>query len=562
MVKAELHRVLEGIVGDLGATGSFVVEYPPLYAGADYATNAGFIVAKSLKIPPKEAGKLVKQKLDEAKERLDLKFIEEVLDVGNGYVNILLTQVFFAEAVARAVSEGSEWGQGASREGERIMVEHSQPNPFKPFHIGHLMSNTIGESIARLMRFCGASVSVVNYQGDVGLHVAKALWGLLKAGKDASDISAIGEAYVAGNAAYEEDEAAKQEIVEINKRVYAKDESIWPLYLQGRELSLKHFEELYSILGSKFDHYFFESETAAPGVALVREGQDKMVFEESDGAVVFRGEKAGLHTRVFITKEGLPTYEAKDLGLALMKREFQDFDLSITTTAVEQKEYFKVVFEALAVMRPETRGKYMNITHGMMMLRGEGKMSSRKGNVVTGESLIEDMIEAARERMKESEAESKERVAKQVAVAALKYGVLKQSLGRNVQFEKEQWLSLEGDSGPYIQYAHVRAASILRKAKTEGVEPDAGASREEVTLLERLLVRFPEIVERAAGEYEPHFVAQYLTELAGAFNSWYAGGKVLDGTDRAPYKLALVDAVRQTLQNGLYVLGIESPEAM
>jgi arginyl-tRNA synthetase len=557
MVKAELQRVLEGIVSGLGANVSFDVEYAPAHADADYASNAALAAAKSLKQNPKDVAEAIKEKLLAA----DLPFIERVDIAGPGFINIALAPAFFAEAVARVQAEGDEWGKNALREGERIMVEHSQPNPFKPFHIGHLMSNTIGESIARLMRFSGATVTTVNYQGDVGLHVAKALWGLMKEGRDASDIAAVGEAYVAGHAAYETNEAFKQEIIDLNKRVYAKDASVWPLYTQGRELSLRHFEELYKILGSTFDHYFFESETAAPGLALVREGRERMVFEESDGAVVFRGEKAGLHTRVFLTKEGLPTYETKDLGLALMKREFRDFDLSITTTAVEQKEYFKVVFEALGVMRPETRGKYMNITHGMMML-DSGKMSSRKGNIVTGESLLMDMIESARQRMHESEVPDKEPVARQIAVASLKYGVLKQSLGRNIIFNKDQWLSLEGDSGPYLQYAQVRAASILRKAKEAGVESDAQASRGEVTLLERLLVRFPEIVERAASDYEPHHVAQYLTELSAAFNSWYAGGKVLDGTDKAPYKLALVDAVRQTLRNGLYLLGIEAPQAM
>ncbi len=557
MVKAELQRVLEGIVGDMGANVSFSVDYAPAHADADYATNAALAAAKVFAQNPKEVAEAICQKLVAE----NLPFIQTVSVAGPGFINISLTPDFFSEAVARACAEGGEWGKNMLREGERIMVEHTQPNPFKPFHIGHLMSNTIGESIARLMRFSGAKVTAVNYQGDVGLHIAKALWGLVKAGNDASDVGVIGEAYVAGNAAYEDSEEAKKEIVAINKQVYAKDPAVEALYAQGREVSLAHFEDLYKILGTHFDHYFFESRTAAPGLALVHEGKDRGVFEESEGAVVFHGEKAGLHTRVFITKEGLPTYETKDLGLALMKREFADFDLSITTTAVEQKEYFKVVFEALAEMRPETRGKYINISHGMMLLES-GKMSSRKGNVVTGESLLMEMISSARERMQGSEVQSPEKVAEQIAVASLKYGVLKQSLGRNSIFNKEQWLSLDGDSGPYLQYARVRAASILRKAAGEHVEVDAHAPRGEVTLLERLLVRFPEIVEHAAASYEPHYIVQYLTELSAAFNGWYAQGKVLDGTDKAPFKLALVDAVRQTLKNGLYLLGIEAPEEM
>ncbi|MBY0293974.1 arginine--tRNA ligase, partial [Patescibacteria group bacterium] len=195
MVTAELHRILEGIVGDLGANVSFSVEYAPAHAHADFATNAALAAAKVLGKNPQEVAKEISERL--VKE--SVPFIEAVSVAGPGFINISLTPAFFADTVARAQADAEEWGKNAGREGERIMVEHTQPNPFKPFHIGHLMSNTIGESIVRLMRFSGATVTAVNYQGDVGLHIAKAMWGLQKAGKDASDVAAIGEAYVAGN---------------------------------------------------------------------------------------------------------------------------------------------------------------------------------------------------------------------------------------------------------------------------------------------------------------------------------------------------------------------------
>ena len=559
MVKAELHRVLEKIVSDLGATVSFAVDYPPsnVSGGADYATNAALAAAKALGKNPQEVAESIKVEL----EKMALPFVQEVTIAGPGFVNITLTSQFFRDAVARTLSEGEEWGKNALREGMRVMVEHTQPNPFKPFHIGHLMSNTIGESVTRLMRYSGAQVIAANYQGDVGLHIAKAIWGLQQKGYDASDVTKIGEAYVSGNSAYEEDAKAKEEIVSINKRIYARDPELMPLYNQGREVTLARFEVLYRLLGTRFDHYFFESETALPGMELVKEGKEKGVFEESEGAVVFRGEKAGLHTRVFITKEGLPTYETKDLGLAVSKLKLFPLDLSITTTAIEQGEYFKVVFEALAEMRPEFRGKFLHVAFGMLQLTS-GKMSSRKGNIITGESLIEDMTEAARLRMKEGDRDVGEDVAGIVGVAAIKYTVLKQNLGKNIVFDPEKSLSLEGDSGPYLQYAHVRTSSILRKAKEENVIADTHGPHGETTQLEKLLIRFPEVVERASQDIEPHHVAQYLTELSSALNSWYASTKVLDGTDQAPYKLAIVDATRQTLKNGLYLLGISAPEEM
>jgi arginyl-tRNA synthetase len=293
---------------------------------------------------------------------------------------------------------------------------------------------------------------------------------------------------------------------------------------------------------------------------LVEEGKEKGVFEESDGAIVFRGESVGLHTRVFVTKEGLPTYETKDLGLAIAKKEYKPFDLSITTTAVEQKEYFKVVFEALARVKPETRGKYVSISHGMMQLQS-GKMSSRKGNIITGESLLADMTKEALSKMEERDIEDKKAVAEVVGVAAIKYTVLKQSLGKNIIFDPAQALSFEGDSGPYLQYAHVRTHSLLRKAEAEGISPSTDAPTADVSEVEKLLIRFPEVVERATAQFEPHHVAQYLTELSAAFNSWYARERVI-GSDGASYKLAVVDATRQTLGNGLNLLGIKAPEEM
>ena len=286
------------------------------------------------------------------------------------------------------------------------------------------------------------------------------------------------------------------------------------------------------------------------------------LFVESDGAIVFHGEEHDpkLHTRVFVNKQGLPTYEAKEIGLAQMKRERCAFDRSITVTALEQEAYFNVVFTALELIYPEWKGVFEHIHHGMMQLQS-GKMSSRKGNVITGESLIGDMITAAKEKMGERGVANPEEVARQIAVAAIKFSVLKQGAGKNIIFDPEKSLSLEGESGPYIQYAHTRCVSVLKRAEEESVALSAHVRGGIAPDIERLLPRFPEVVERAAVQYEPHFVAQYLIELSSAFNSWYAQERIL-GTPDAADKLALVSAVRQTLKNGLWLLGISAPEEM
>ncbi len=563
MIREDITAAVKKALEKAGAPGArFAVDYPPSATGAEYATNAALSAARILKRSPREVAEILRSGL----ASVPIPHVENIEATAAGFLNFHLDRAYVAEIITAAARQKMQWWSNQDRAGQRIMVEYTQPNPFKPFHIGHLMSNALGESIARLCAHEGGHVIRANYQGDVGLHVAKALFAVMLKGFDPTDIRQLGEAYVLGSAAYEDDPAAQAEIVQINKKIYERDPAIYPRYLVGREASLKHFELLYAILGTTFDEYFFESEVWPAGVALVEEGIAQHIFEISDGAVVFRGDSAGLHTRVFLTREGLPTYEAKDLGLALAKMDRHPFDRSITVTAVEQNEYFKVVFEALGRLRPETRGIFSHLSHGLMLL-ASGKMSSRKGNVVTGESLIENMIAASRKRMRGRDLDSqhRERIARQVAVAAIKYSILRQASGKNIVFDPERSLSLDGDSGPYLQYAHTRCASILKKAQQEGIsrkEAAEGDFSPPARLLVRLTARFPEIVARAAETYEPHHVTHYLTELAGAFNAWYASERVLDGTPGESDRLFLVDAVRQTLRNGLWLLGIEAPEEM
>lgn len=526
-------------------------------AHGDYTTNIALVLSKAAQ----EASQAVAEKLVNTLDRP--AWLAEVSIAGPGFINFTLARTYFRDRIREALRAGESWGKGTRYAGKKVMVEHTQPNPFKPFHIGHLMSNTIGESIARLYAFSGATVRTANWQGDVGLHVAKALWGLRKIGGDPSNLDDLGRAYVEGNRAYEDEEQAKREIAEVNAMVYADASAMRDAYRIGRETSLRHFERLYELLGSRFDYYFFESEGVAPGRTLVKEGLSKGIFTESEGAVVFRGEEYGLHTRVFLTSQDLPTYEAKELGLAHLKAEKWDFDLSITTTAVEQAEYFKVVFKVLSLLRPELRDKLLHVPHGMMQL-SSGKMSSRRGNVITGETLIADMLAVAREKVAERDLPDadKEAIARAVAIGAIKYSVQKQKAGKNITFDPERSLSFEGDSGPYLQYAHTRAVSVLEKARAQGFVPDALLAPQEVTELERMLHRFPQIVERACREHEPHYVTTYLVELASVWNSWYAVEKILDGTPRVGYRLALAQVFAQTMKNGLFVLGIAAPERM
>ena len=470
-------------------------------------------------------------------------------------------------------TSGAAFGKNSILSGKKVMVEYTQPNPFKPFHIGHLMSNAIGESISRIIETSGARTVRANYQGDVGPHVAKAIYMLREKGLPSEHFSPIqkanyiGVCYSEGSSVYEESPEKKAEIDAINKKVYERsDESINKIYDWGRAITLEAFEEIYKTLGTAFDYYFFESLMAPIGEKIVRANIGP-VFEESNGAVVFHAEAHDpkLHTRVFINSQGLPTYETKEIGLTATKFEKENPDISIVTTAIEQGEYMKVVQKAISLIHPEYESRMRHVTHGMMRF-ASGKMSSRKGNVVTGESLIEDAKEIVREKMAAREFADAEReeIASAVAVAALKYSILKQATGSDIIYDFEKSISFEGDSGPYLQYTVVRARALLEKARKEGVVANTTLPSGWVTTdLEKHLYKFPEVVVRSYETLEPHHIATFLTEAASLYNSFYSGGKIVDTESaESPYKVALTDAFRIVMENGLNLLGIRVPLRM
>lgn len=554
-----ISEAISKALAGLGIEGvSPTLERPADMSHGDWATNVALAAAK-------QAGKNPRELADEIVAKLLENKPEHVVSIdvaGPGFINFKLADTYFVEQLVTITPETA--GRGNSHAGKTVLVEYTQPNILKPFHIGHLMSNAIGESLSRLIENAGATVKRLNYQGDVGLHVAKALWGIKNLNADVHDIDAIGKAYAHGAQAYENDEKAKEEIVAINKQVYEKDPEVMQLYEAGKKTSLARFEELYELLGTRFDRYYLESEVFERGVEIVREGQERGVFKESDGAVVFPGEDYGLHTRVFITSKGLPVYEAKELALAELKaHEYPDFDTSITTTAVEQQHYFQVVLKAFGLLYPKLDGKFRNVSHGMMQL-ANGKMSSRLGNVITGESIVLSLVDEVKERMGERVApDAVDATARAVGVAAIKYSVLRQAVNKNISFDEEKSLSFEGDSGPYIQYACVRARSIVTKAHEAGIEPSLATAPDTVGGVERLLERFPEVAERAARELEPHHVATYAIELASAFNSWYASEQIINPDDAlSPYRVALAQKVGVVLERALWLLGIRVPEAM
>ncbi|MBI3335253.1 MAG: arginine--tRNA ligase [Candidatus Portnoybacteria bacterium] len=552
------------------------LEAPPSFVGGDFASNVALVLGEKAKENPQEIAKKIAQFLNESKAAK--RVIEKAEVAGGGFINVTLTSAYLVQQLARAMKGGEKFGKGDALKGKKIMVEFTDPNPFKEFHIGHLYSNAVGESIARLLESQGAEVKRASYQGDVGLHVAKALWGMeqklktvpLKALEKKTlneKVKFLGEAYALGAKMFEEDSALKEEINELNKKIYELHPSIKKLYGRGRKWSLDYFETIYKRLGTKFDFSYFERDTGKEGLAYVKKFLAKHVFEKSKGAVIFNGEKYGLHTRVFINSQGLPTYEAKELALAFMK--YQDFpcDESIIVTGSEINEYFKVVLTALEEINPQLRAKTKHISHGMVRLP-EGKMSSRKGEVITGEWLVNEaksrVLEIMNASKSETDAGQKEAIAETVAVGAVKYSLLKSSLGKDITFDFNESINLEGASGPYLQYTYVRTKSVLKKAKhitfSTIVEKSISLNRQERQVI-KLLLQFSDVVRSAGFTHSPNVLCTFLFEAAKAYNNFYGKHRII-GSGNEALRLALTFTVSHALKNGLALLGIQVPEKM
>jgi arginyl-tRNA synthetase len=474
-----------------------------------------------------------------------------------------------------------KFGKSDKHKGQTIVVEYLDPNPFKEIHIGHAYSGTIGDCIAGLVVNSGGDVSRVTYQGDVGLHVAKAIYGILtQVDGDIDKIEAIkpedrpkflGETYAKGAKAFEEEESAKAKIYEINKKIYEKsDELINKIQELGKTWSLSYFDEVYEQFGfTPFKKNYLEGAVAHKGAEIVKDHIKDGIFTESDGAIIFKGEKYGLHTRVFINSLGLPTYEAKDLGNAMLKWEDYKYDKSIIITAEEQAEYFKVMLKALEQFAPEQANRTTHIAHGMVKLP-TGKMSSRTGEVVKATDLFDyvvtDLLKVVRfaahveASKKLPEEEEPSLVYNDVALGAIKYAFLKNRIGSDVVYDIEESVNLFGNSGPYLQYAHARACSILSKKQPPKMVDYKFDIHEKQLVLK--IWEYTKVIQKATDELKPHHICTYLYELAQVFNRFYENDRVIGSGANEPQRLSLVSAYAGVLEIGLNVLNIPAPERM
>ena len=558
-MKQDLESKIAAVVQELFGQSIQVELTRPEERFGDYATNLALQLAKPLHSMPRQVADELSNKL---RETLAAQ-ISEINIAGPGFINLKLTD--------QALQTALEIQPERSLAGKVIVAEYSDPNPFKVLHAGHLYTSVVGDAISNLLEQAGGEVHRVNFGGDVGLHVGKTMWAMLQelSGENPDKLADISEpdraewmaaAYVKGTQAYEEDEAAKAAIIELNKRVYGlhsdndHDSPFAQIYWTTRQWSYDYFNAFYARIGSHFEKYYPESETVSIGLQTVREHIADGIYQESDGAVIFDAEKYGLHTRVFINSEGLPTYEAKDVGLSMLKVQDYHFDRSIIITGNEQEQYMQVVLKSIEQFAPELAHGTTHLTHGIVKLQGGVKMSSRKGNFLRAVDVLDAATEAAKVLNSIGDHE-------QTVLGAVKYAFLKNRMGGDLIYDPQESVSLEGNSGPYLQYAHARARSILSKAKNE----ERSTKNHEFDKAERSLARkiseFPEVVDHAVAELMPHHIATYLYELAQAFNRFYEHNRVIDN-ERQAIRLGLVEHYANRLKQGLDLLGISAPDRM
>ncbi|OHA62496.1 MAG: arginine--tRNA ligase [Candidatus Wildermuthbacteria bacterium RIFCSPHIGHO2_01_FULL_45_20] len=564
----------EGKLGDF-ELGTIALEHPENKDYGDYSSSIALALAKQQKKNPLAMAKEIVDELNKSKP----DWLADVKAVAPGFVNMRLSQKTLVEELQKISIEQSAYGKNAALGGKRFMIEFAHPNTHKEMHIGHMRTLVTGEALSRVLEFSGAKVFRANYQGDIGPHVAKAIWGTQKileeramSWESAEEMNSmekahlLGQGYVRGNQAYEEH---KEEIDALNKKLYARAQELQDVYERTRKWSLEYYDLFYRRFDTSFDKFYFESEVAEKGKQIVQENLGK-VFERSEGAVIFDGEKYGLHKRVFITKDGNPTYEAKEIALAPLQYADFPFDLNVHVVANEQSGYFQVIFRALELVDEKFKGKEYHLAMGMVNLVGK-KISSRTGVVITVDGLLDEVKELLSplvDNQKHNEKEI-EHIKEVCTVAAVKYSVLHTDTKSNAMFDMQKSVSLDGDSGPYLLYTYARCKSVLRKAE----EADFNLKQrdlkempytEEERALMRLAYQFPEVARAAAEKFAPHLICSFAFEIAQAYNAFYNKHKILQAEteDQKQFRLLLTGATAQLLKNSLRLLGIQALEKM
>ena len=564
MVINEVQSLIQKAALKIGIRAPVFVDVPTQKEYGDFATNIALKSAGDLKKKPL----VIAQDLIKNIEKGDL--ISEVKIIGPGFINIWVNPDIFMKEVKKLADNTFTFSPFHFGPEKKVMVEFAHPNTLKLFHIGHMRNISTGESIVRLLEATGNKVIRSNYQGDVGLHIAKTIWktnqyikelGMekIKALSLRDKIALLGKAYAEAETAFGSNEKAKKEILEVNKKVYEEDPETMKMWNETRSWSLFYFNEMYTRMYSHYDRLYFESECHKRGSAVCAELLKKGLLEKSEGAVIFNGKKYGVDTRVFVTSQGFPTYEGKEMGLSELEfSEFGKLDKCIHVVTPEQSSFFKVTFKVEELINSEKyKNKQQHLAYNWVKLK-EGKMSSRLGNVIEGSWLIDEAKKKLQEKFTLDAS-----TAEILAVASIKYSFLKVSTSMEIFFDFDESISLEGNSAPYLIYTYVRTQSILNKEKLEGGKTASIKMNDDENQLQRKLNQYTAVVYESASKLSPNILSTYLFELSQLFNLFYQKNPILkSNANTKAMRIMLTRAVGNTVKHGLNLLGIKTVEKM
>jgi arginyl-tRNA synthetase len=561
-MKEKIQKLIQQVLKNLEIQDAgFSIEHPEDFKNGDYSTNVAMVCAKQLKTNPKE---LAEKIVSELSARQGLADIEKIGVAGPGFINFYLSREFFTDSVNNILNEGDNWGKNNEGNNKKVIVEYSSPNIAKPFTVGHLRSTIIGDSIAKILTFSGFDVIRDNHLGDWGTQFGKLIiainrWGNLnEIEKSETPIKLLVDLYVKFHDEAKKDATLEDEARAAFARLEKKDKEAIDIWKRCIEISKKEFDRIYKKLNiTPFDTMYGESFFEDKMASVIDDVKEKNIGKESEGAFIveFRDEK-NLSPLLLLKKDGSSLYALRDLAAdKWRKKEYGDDIKIINEVGAEQTEYFKQIFEAEEMLGYFKKGDRVHIAHGLYRF-AEGKMSTRKGNVI----WLEDIINEAEKRAGEINEETKE----VVAIGALKFNDLKRDSLKDILFNWEEILNIKGDSGTYLQYTAVRANSILNKAKEFDQKPNTKNQTPTETIdLEKYLYQFGEVVEYSYESLQPHHIATYLTKLASEFNTFYGNTQILvEDNKYMAYHLDLIKAFSQTMKNGLWLLGIETPEKM
>ena len=543
------------------------IEMPKDSKNGDYAFPC-FRLAKELKKAPPMIANEIKEKI-----KIDEELIEKV-EVAGGYLNFYIKKDKLANEVLKEMQEAKEYGKMDIGNGKNVVIDYSAPNIAKPFHIGHLRSTVIGAALYKIYKYLGYNVIGINHLGDYGTQFGKLIEGYKLWGNeyniDENPIEELTKIYIRINNLCKEDEKVLEACRDNFKKLEDKDPYCVELWEKFRKASLKEFQKVYDLLGSKFDSWNGEAfySDKMPEVIEKLEKTGKLV--ESQGAKVVDLEDKGINTPCIIIKSnGSTTYATRDLAAILYRARNYDFDKALYVVSYEQTLHFKQVFEVAKLLGLDE--KYTNglehVSFGMVQLP-EGRMSTRAGNMIKLEDLLQESIDRAKKIIEEKnpDLEEKEETAKKVGVGAVIFNDLANSRIKDEIFDWNTALNFQGETGPYIQYTYVRTKSVLEKA---GKLPSLKEIKVENLLDEysqevlKLIYNFDYILIQVTKKEEPSILSRYLIDLAKAFSSFYNENKIIvDDKDVQNARVFLTYSVGQVLKIGAGLLGMEMPNKM